>query len=61
LSEFLILPEAFVQYVNQHKKIPIPSDASLETFKDLFEIASLEASLAIAEDTSHQNLRTRLR
>ena len=45
MSEFIVVPDAFLRYVTEFRQIPIPVDTDIETIRAIVETVSLEASL----------------
>jgi hypothetical protein len=48
LSEFLILPKAFVDYVATYNLLPLPPGSKLDTLCSTIELVCLEVSMDIA-------------
>ena len=45
LAEFVILPDAFVEYVARFKSIPVPLDTQAEALQSVIETVCLEVLL----------------
>lgn len=45
MSEFILVPDNFVKYVTEFRRIPIPVDTDLDTVRALIETLCLEVSL----------------
>lgn len=45
VSEFIVVPDTFLKYVTEFRKIPVPVDTDIETLRALVETLGLEASL----------------
>ena len=45
MGDFFILPRAFVEYVEEFKRIPIPEGVQLESLQAMVEVVCLEAAL----------------
>jgi hypothetical protein len=52
MAEFVLLPETFVRYVSTYRRLPLPPDADLDTFRSLIELVTLEAAVASGEAPS---------
>jgi len=48
LSEFLILPKAFVDYVAAYNRLPLPPGSNLDTLRSIIEVVCLEVSMDMA-------------
>jgi hypothetical protein len=45
VAEFVMLPKAFITYVNAAKRLPVSIDISVETLQTVIETVCLEASV----------------
>jgi hypothetical protein len=48
LSEFLVLPKAFVDYVAAYNRLPLPPGSNLDTLCSTVELVCLEVSMDMA-------------
>jgi hypothetical protein len=49
VSEFIVIPDTFLKYVTEFRRIPIPVDTDIETLRAIVETVCLEASLGSEE------------
>lgn len=49
MSEFIVVPDTFLTYVTEFRRIPVPVDTDIETLRALVETVSLEVSLGAEE------------
>lgn len=49
MSEFLILPDAFIRYVVAFRRIPVPIDSSIKDLQSVVETVCLNASVEIPQ------------
>lgn len=49
MSEFIVVPDTFLRYVTEFRRIPIPVDTDIETLRAIVEIVCLEASVGSNE------------
>jgi len=57
LSQFFILPEAFLRYVAEFKRIPVPLDIQPDTLQSLVETVCLEASIEEKPEDNQNEVR----
>lgn len=49
MSEFIVVPDTFLRFVTEFRRIPIPADTDIETLRAIVETVCLEASLGSDE------------
>jgi hypothetical protein len=47
MSEYLILPDAFIRYVVAFRRLPVPIDSSIADVQSIVETVCLDASVEI--------------
>ena len=52
MAEFLVLPNTFIEYVSQFRRIPIPPDTHLETLRSEIELVCLEIAIRASSEES---------
>lgn len=45
VSEFIVIPDTFLRYVTEFRRIPIPVETDIEALRAMVETVCLEASL----------------
>jgi hypothetical protein len=51
MSEFLMLPKDFIDYVAELKQIPIPTGTHVDCLQSAIELVCLEVSMGTSEKT----------
>jgi hypothetical protein len=49
VSEFIVVPDTFLRYVTEFRRIPIPVDTDIKTLRAMIETVCLEVSLGAKE------------
>jgi hypothetical protein len=49
VSEFIVVPDTFLRYVTELRRIPIPVDTDIKTLRAMIETVCLEVSLGAIE------------
>lgn len=50
MSEFIVVPDTFLRYVTELRRIPIPVDTDIKTLCAMIETVCLEMSLGAKEE-----------